>query len=553
MAGDDELLDLDTGMLSAATQQFSSGLNAFKSSMANAGTVWNGQASELLNLPLSATIVEALTVDQIEGWGAKGNVRMLLGVLNTVIPETNPPSDASARLKGHRDTALRVILGRGAKSLDALVLSLSLNLSERIVEELDDMVQQAGDPTARGGALAAMQMLAETGGSFGRNIAAMLTEKRLHKIPSLSDVKSVARERGAAASVIRVEAVLATHEKDRADLQTNCQRLIGLADSVVNGPDGPAIRIRHIPTVSAGFEDLRQTYSTRMGRAADGTSLTADLLRLQRVTALFDSPELSEVMGLLEDLWLTVLQDHCAFVVTESGVAVALSDRANFKGLPVHVAATERLALLAQAGAELSGMTEALNQEIEEIDRTMVGLATDSPIWQRKRTNRTAITAHLEDVWMAADAVLQAIEAYEGAIRTEEAMFRKRVGEIETFAQGVTGTVESLLTIMPSPGWPDPSIQASLDSNQAELVTAIRSFAVVGGTYSRLGGLRMVAAAIEGIAALVEGLDFAQPGRSGAHRSAVTAALGRAQSSGMVRQREVEAVMLLLAAVDPLC
>ena len=40
------------------------------------------QATELLHLPLSSTIVEGLTVEQIEGWGAKGNVRMLLGVLN---------------------------------------------------------------------------------------------------------------------------------------------------------------------------------------------------------------------------------------------------------------------------------------------------------------------------------------------------------------------------------------------------------------------------------------------------------------------------------------
>jgi hypothetical protein len=549
---DDELLTLDTGMLSAATKQFSSGLSALKSSMSHAATVWNGQASELLNLPLSATIVEALTVEQIEGWGAKGNVRMLLGVLNTVMPETAPP-DSTARLQGHRETALQVILGRGAKSLDALVVSLSLNRSERIVGELDDIVQRPGDPSARGGALAALQILADAGGPFGRMISALIAERRLNPIPGLSPVKIAARERGAAAAVIRVEAMLATHEKERAELLANCQRLSGLADTVIQGPDGPAVRIRHLPTVRAGFEDLSLTYGTRFDQAADGTNLTTDLQRQRRVTALFDSPELQEAMGRLEDLWLTVLQERCAFVGTEATVAVALADRAHFKGLPMHIAATERLALLAQAGADLTGVSAALQREIEDIDRTTSGLPDDSQVGQRLQTNRTAIAACLEDIRTTSDTVLQAIAAHEAAVRTDEAMFRKRVVEIDGLVQSVNGTVASLLDFLSSPhgqgNTSNPAFQARLSQSRTDLVAAIRAFAVIGGAFSRMGGLRMLATVMEGIAAIVEGLDVARPCPSGEGRTAVTAGLARVEGSGMVRQPEIDAVKALLTPV----
>lgn len=556
MAGDDELLDLDTGMLTAATKQFSTGLNAFKSHLTNAGTVWNGQASELLNLPLSPTIVEALTVEQIEGWGAKGNVRMLIGVLNTAMPETIPPSDASARLKGHRDTALRVILGRGAKSLDALVVSLELNRSQRIILQLDDMVQTEGEVTARGGALAALRILADPGSAFGRTLVPMLADKRLHATPGFAAVDAAARERGAAAAVIRVEALLATHEKERAELRTNCQMLVGLADTVIQGPDGPAVRIRHLPTLSAGFEDLRRTYSARLSQATDGANLAADLWRMQRVAAIGDSPELREAMDRLEDLWLNVLQERCAFIDTEAAVAVALADRANFRGLPVYVAATERIAMLAQAGMELTDMNQSLHQEIDAIDRALNGLPDESPLRQRKRNNRTAIVTFKENLQGAADNLVQAIENLEAGVRTDEAMFRKRVVEIEGFTRGVTGAVDSLLDIMGNPGWPNPerspSLQASLNAGHAELVTAIRSFAMLGGPFSKLGGLRLLAAVIEGIAVLVEGVDFSRPGQRSEPRAAVDAALVRAQNSGLVRQPEVDAAMLLLVAVDRL-
>jgi hypothetical protein len=547
MASDDELLDLDTGSLSAATKQFSSGLSAVKSSMTNAATVWNGQASELLNLPLSATIVEALTVEQIEGWGTKGNVRMLLGVLNTTMPETNPPSEASARLKGHRDTALRVILGRGAKSLDAMILSLTLSQSERIVMELDDIVQQAGDPTARGGALAALQMLADMAGTFGRKISPLLQEKRLNRIPSLSPVKIAARERGAAASVIRVEAFMATHEKHRAEFLANCQRLTGLAENVIQGPDGPAVRIRHVPTVATGFEDLRTTYGTRSGQAADGTDLTADLQRMRRVSVLFDSPEFREAMGRMEDLWLTVLQERCALVATEASVAVALADRVHFKGLPAFVAAKERLALLAQAGAEVTGMTEELHREIGEIDRMVVGLPDDVLLQQRLRSNRTAIISCLNDLHGASETVVQAIESLEGAIRTDEAMFRKRSVEIEGLAQAVTAATVSLMDGL---DLASPAFQERFASSRAELANTIRSFAVIGGSLSRMGGLRMLGSVLEGIAAVIAGLDVTQPGQAVEARTAVTAALARVQNSGMVRQGEIDATMQLLGAVD---
>jgi hypothetical protein len=518
---DEALLDLDTGSLSAANQQFSSGLSALKASMTNAATVWNGQMSELLNLPLSPTIVEALTVEQIEGWGAKGNVRMLLGVLNTPVP-ASVSDEAAFSLQGHRETALRVILGRGAKSLDALVLSLTVTQSERIVRELDGLVQAIGDVTARGGALAALQMIADAGGPFGRTIAALISDARLAGVPNVTALRAAAKEKAAASAVIRVEAVLATHEKGLAEYQAHCKRLQDLADTVINGPDGPVVRVRHIPTVAAGFEDLRVSFGQPASQSADSGDLTEDLLRLRRVTAALESPELDAVMGRLEDLWLTVLQERCAFAATEAAVAIAFADRANFKGLPVIVASKERLAMLAQAGAELAGMSENLRRELDDIDRQVAGLPGDSPVRARLVISRKAIAACDSDLQQSAEAVLQAIGAHESAIRTDEAMFRKRVIEIETLAQSVPGLATT---------------------GRTEAASAIRDFAVLGGAYSRMGGLRMLANVLEGIAALVDK-------QEGADRSAVVASLLRIENAGLVRQPEIDAVKNLLATVD---
>lgn len=544
---DDDLLTLDTGTLSAASKQFSSGLSALKASMSNAVTVWNGQASELLNLPLSATIVEALTAEQIEGWGAKGNVRMLLGVLNTQLPDT-APAESAARLNGHRETALRVILGRGAKSLDALVLSLRLNLSERILRELDGVVQRPGDPAARGGALAAMQILADGGGPFGRTVSALIAEKRLNPIPGLSPVKVAARERGAAACVVRVDAVLATHEKERSELQANGQRLLDLAESVIQGPDGPAVRIRHVATVAGAFADLSHTYAARFTDTPGGTSLTADLRRQRRLTALFDSPELREAMARLEDLWLTVVQERCAFVCSQATIAAALTDRAHFKGLPSHVASTERLAFLAQAGADLTGVAESLQRDFDDCDRSSAGDGD-----QRFRAQAlTTLAACLDDVRAAHDLVLQAIAAHEGALRTDDAMFRKRVVEIESLVQAIGGKVGSLLDVVGQARVGEPAFQGSVGQCRTDIATAIRAFATIGGPFSRMGGLRMVASVMEGLASAVESLQADPTGSWQERRQAVSGNLERVQSSGMIRQAEIDAVAALVTAVDRL-
>jgi hypothetical protein len=222
----------------------------------------------------------------------------------------------------------------------------------------------------------------------------------------------------------------------------------------------------------------------------------------------------------------------------------------------MHVASTERMAFLGQAGAHLTEVSEALHRELDELDRTMIGLPVDAPLRQRVQMNQVAIAACQEDLRAASAMVLQAIESHEAAVRTDEAMFRKRVVEIETLVQDITGTVTSLLDFLGGPecqgSTRHPSFQIRLAQDIVDIVTMIRSFAVIGGAYSRMAGLRMVATVMEGVAAIVESLDVAQPGQTAESRSAVTAAIARVQNSGMVRQQELDAAKVLLAAVDRL-
>jgi hypothetical protein len=101
-------------------------------------------------------------------------------------------------------------------------------------------------------------------------------------------------------------------------------------------------------------------------------------------------------------------------------------------------------------------------------------------------------------------------------------MFRKRVIEIETLTQSLAGLATT---------------------GKSAAAAAIADFAVLGGPYSRMGGLRMMSNVMEGIACLVgkqEGID----------RSAVVASLLRIENAGLVRQPEIDAVKNLLATVD---